>query len=281
MLQCRTRRARCSSCIPPSRRPPTPLGDLALSHARLQADARYRLDRPDPAIAGARELEDLSANDRAALTEEIVLAGRAVRAVGQALGRPVEKLNVGQLGNRHPATARPRGRPSRRRSGLAGSGLGRGDGGSVQRAATGAGHRGRAGRSWASSGPAGARVTASLRPPSVSWPAQRPASGRSTATAPPSKRKVRPPPVRSTISKKPEAPRRRARRRSRQAPSDRPVPVRSAGRHSAAVPPPSESSSRPSDPGRPATEAADELQPAVVGRAGRGWAAHREPCRSR
>jgi diadenosine tetraphosphate (Ap4A) HIT family hydrolase len=30
---------------------------------------------------------------------EIVVAGEAVRAVGAALGRPVEKLNVGQLGN--------------------------------------------------------------------------------------------------------------------------------------------------------------------------------------
>jgi diadenosine tetraphosphate (Ap4A) HIT family hydrolase len=28
-----------------------------------------------------------------------VLAGQAVRAVGQALGRPVEKLNLGALGN--------------------------------------------------------------------------------------------------------------------------------------------------------------------------------------
>ena len=34
--------------------------------------------------------------------EEIVRAGAAVRAVGEALGRPVEKLNVGQLGNVTP-----------------------------------------------------------------------------------------------------------------------------------------------------------------------------------
>jgi diadenosine tetraphosphate (Ap4A) HIT family hydrolase len=30
---------------------------------------------------------------------EIAAAGAAVRAIGAALGRPVEKLNVGQLGN--------------------------------------------------------------------------------------------------------------------------------------------------------------------------------------
>jgi diadenosine tetraphosphate (Ap4A) HIT family hydrolase len=84
--------------------PPTSeaLGDLALCHARLQADARYAWIVLIPRIAGAIELEDLSANDRAALTEEIVLAGLAVRAVGSVLGRRVEKLNVGQLGNVTP-----------------------------------------------------------------------------------------------------------------------------------------------------------------------------------
>lgn len=84
--------------------PPTSeaLGDLALSHVRLQADARYAWVVLIPRIAGARELEDLSANDRAALMEEIVRAGAAVRAVGAALVRPIEKLNVGQLGNVTP-----------------------------------------------------------------------------------------------------------------------------------------------------------------------------------
>jgi len=84
--------------------PPTShaLGELALCHARLQADARYAWIVLIPRIAAARELEDLTANDRAALMEEVVRAGAAVRAVGQALGRPVEKLNVGQLGNLTP-----------------------------------------------------------------------------------------------------------------------------------------------------------------------------------
>ncbi|HET6970673.1 MAG TPA: HIT family protein [Phenylobacterium sp.] len=78
------------------------LGDLALSHARLQADARYAWIVLIPRIADARELEDLAANDRANLMAEIVQAGAAVRAVGEALGRPVQKLNVGQLGNLTP-----------------------------------------------------------------------------------------------------------------------------------------------------------------------------------
>jgi diadenosine tetraphosphate (Ap4A) HIT family hydrolase len=78
------------------------LGDLALCHVRLQADARFPWVVLVPRIAGARELEDLEANDRSGLMAEIVLAGSAVRAVAQALGRPVEKLNVGQLGNLTP-----------------------------------------------------------------------------------------------------------------------------------------------------------------------------------
>jgi diadenosine tetraphosphate (Ap4A) HIT family hydrolase len=50
-------------------------------------------------MAGAVELDDLTAADRLALLDEIAAAGRAVRAVGAAFGRPVAKLNVGQLGN--------------------------------------------------------------------------------------------------------------------------------------------------------------------------------------
>lgn len=78
------------------------LGDMALCHARLQADARYAWIVLIPRIAGARELEDVAEADRDQLMAEIVRAGQAVRAVGQALGRPVEKLNVGALGNVTP-----------------------------------------------------------------------------------------------------------------------------------------------------------------------------------
>lgn len=75
------------------------LGRLPLCEARLQADARYAWIVLIPRVEGAVEIEDLSLEDRARLLEEILLAGAAVRAVGRVLGRPVEKLNVGQLGN--------------------------------------------------------------------------------------------------------------------------------------------------------------------------------------
>ena len=75
------------------------LGDLALSHARLQADARFPWIVLIPRLAGARELEDLAPGERDVLLAEILRAGAAVRAVAAALGRPAPKLNIGQLGN--------------------------------------------------------------------------------------------------------------------------------------------------------------------------------------
>lgn len=74
------------------------LGELGLCHARLQDDARYPWIVLIPRVAAARELEDLSREDLARLTDEILAAGRAVRA----LGAPVEKLNIGALGNVTP-----------------------------------------------------------------------------------------------------------------------------------------------------------------------------------
>jgi diadenosine tetraphosphate (Ap4A) HIT family hydrolase len=78
------------------------LGDLALCHARLQADARYPWIVLLPRVADARELEDLTPDARRRLMDEILAAGHAVRAIGVALGREVAKLNVGQLGNVTP-----------------------------------------------------------------------------------------------------------------------------------------------------------------------------------
>jgi diadenosine tetraphosphate (Ap4A) HIT family hydrolase len=79
-----------------------PLCSLKLCDARLQADGRWPWIVLVPRKPGARELEHLSHTDRAQLMEETVLAGAAVRAMGAALGRAVEKLNVGALGNRVP-----------------------------------------------------------------------------------------------------------------------------------------------------------------------------------
>jgi diadenosine tetraphosphate (Ap4A) HIT family hydrolase len=75
------------------------LASLPLCEARLQLDARFPWIVLIPRLAGAVELEDLGQDRQAELTAEIVAAGRAVRAIGLALRRPVEKLNVGQLGN--------------------------------------------------------------------------------------------------------------------------------------------------------------------------------------
>jgi diadenosine tetraphosphate (Ap4A) HIT family hydrolase len=80
----------------------TPLSQLKLCTARLQADARWPWIVLIPRRFGVRELEHLSAADRHQLIEETVLAGAAARAIAAALGRPIEKLNVGQLGNVTP-----------------------------------------------------------------------------------------------------------------------------------------------------------------------------------
>ena len=74
------------------------IGDLALSHARLQDDARYPWIVLIPRREAMRELDDLGREDLAILTDEILAAGRAVRALGMA----VDKLNVGALGNVTP-----------------------------------------------------------------------------------------------------------------------------------------------------------------------------------
>lgn len=76
-----------------------PLISLPLCEARLQNDRRFPWIILIPRVAGAVEIEDLQPEARDCLLDEAVLAGRAVRAMGAALGRPVEKLNLGQLGN--------------------------------------------------------------------------------------------------------------------------------------------------------------------------------------
>ncbi|MDO9474764.1 MAG: HIT domain-containing protein [Caulobacter sp.] len=78
------------------------VGDLPLCHVRLQTDARWPWLILIPRRPGLREVEDVSAADRARLIEETVLAGQAVRAIGAATGFTVEKLNIGALGNVTP-----------------------------------------------------------------------------------------------------------------------------------------------------------------------------------
>ncbi len=73
--------------------------DWPLCQVRLQDDARFPWLILIPRRAELRELEDLTAADRATLMEEVVRAGELVRMLGEAAGRPVHKLNVGALGN--------------------------------------------------------------------------------------------------------------------------------------------------------------------------------------
>lgn len=73
--------------------------DWPLCEVRLQDDARFPWLILIPRRAGLHELEDLTATERAALMDEVVRAGDLVRTLGEAGGRPVQKLNVAALGN--------------------------------------------------------------------------------------------------------------------------------------------------------------------------------------
>lgn len=73
--------------------------DWPLCHLRLQDDARFPWLILIPRRTGLVELQDLDANERAALMEEQVRAGALVRRLGQALNRPIDKLNIAAIGN--------------------------------------------------------------------------------------------------------------------------------------------------------------------------------------
>jgi len=71
-----------------------PIGDLALSRVLLMDDARFPWLILVPRIAGARELFDLDAADRASLLAELDATGRAL----ETLLKP-DKFNIAALGN--------------------------------------------------------------------------------------------------------------------------------------------------------------------------------------
>jgi diadenosine tetraphosphate (Ap4A) HIT family hydrolase len=75
------------------------IADWPLSQLRLQNDSRFPWLILIPRGERLRELEDLSVADRGRLMEEIIRAGGLARRLGVAAGRPVDKLNVGALGN--------------------------------------------------------------------------------------------------------------------------------------------------------------------------------------
>lgn len=73
--------------------------DWPLCQVRLQDDARFPWLILIPRAPGAVEVEDLSAAQRAVLTEEIIRAGNLVRDLGRLRGAAVDKLNIAALGN--------------------------------------------------------------------------------------------------------------------------------------------------------------------------------------
>ena len=73
--------------------------DWPLCQVRLQDDARFPWLILLPRVEGAVELDDLSREQRTALMDEVVRAGEVVRALAEAAGRPVDKLNTAALGN--------------------------------------------------------------------------------------------------------------------------------------------------------------------------------------
>ena len=78
------------------------VADLPLCQLRLHDDARYPWLILVPRVSAARDYDDLSPAELAQLTQEIVRASGAVRALGAAQGRPVQKTNVAALGNVTP-----------------------------------------------------------------------------------------------------------------------------------------------------------------------------------
>eukprot|EP01039_Chlorochromonas_danica_P011900 gene11900-13445_t len=75
---------------------------LDLCELRLQDDGRFPWVVLSPRRVGAVELADLAYAEQCQLLVEIDLAGRLVRTLGQTWSRPVQKLNIANLGNVTP-----------------------------------------------------------------------------------------------------------------------------------------------------------------------------------
>jgi diadenosine tetraphosphate (Ap4A) HIT family hydrolase len=73
------------------------LGDLTLCRVLLMDDTRFPWLVLVPRQAGASEILDLGAGDRARLMDEIATAAQALREAA-----PCDKLNIGALGNLVP-----------------------------------------------------------------------------------------------------------------------------------------------------------------------------------
>ena len=76
--------------------------ELALCSVRLMDDVRFPWLVVIPRRAGVREMFDLSRDEQIQVLGELALAADVVSAIGRELGRPIDKLNLGALGNVTP-----------------------------------------------------------------------------------------------------------------------------------------------------------------------------------
>ncbi len=75
------------------------VASLGLCDLRLMDDVRFPWLVLIPRVEGASELDDLDAAQRTVLMAEMTAAGAMVRRLGEAVGRPVDKINTAALGN--------------------------------------------------------------------------------------------------------------------------------------------------------------------------------------
>lgn len=75
------------------------VGAWALCDVRLMDDGRFPWLVLIPRVTGASELDDVPAADRPGLMAEMIRAGEIVRRLGEAMDRPVDKVNTAALGN--------------------------------------------------------------------------------------------------------------------------------------------------------------------------------------
>lgn len=73
--------------------------DWPLCQVRLQDDGRFPWLILIPRIADMVEIDDLPPADRSRFLDEGLRAGALVRRMGEAQGRPIDKLNLAALGN--------------------------------------------------------------------------------------------------------------------------------------------------------------------------------------
>ena len=99
-----------SDVMPLQNKPPFETDSRLLAHSvavrswplcdvRLMDDARFPWLVLIPRVAGASELDDVLAADRAVLMAEIIRAGELVRRLGDAMDLAVDKVNTAALGN--------------------------------------------------------------------------------------------------------------------------------------------------------------------------------------